>query len=70
MINPNSLLQYDIPMLWGMIALARCRQPVMITPFILAGAMAPVTLAGALALQNAEALAGLAFVQIVGPRHP
>ncbi len=70
MINSNSPLQYDIPMLWGMIELARCRQPVMITPFTLAGAMAPVTLAGALALQNAEALAGLAFVQMVGPGTP
>jgi trimethylamine--corrinoid protein Co-methyltransferase len=70
MINSNSPLQYDIPMLWGMIELARCRQPVMITPFTLAGAMAPVTLAGALTLQNAEALAGLAFVQLVGPGTP
>lgn len=70
MINSNSPLQYDNPMLWGMIELARCRQPVMITPFTLAGAMAPVTLAGALTLQNAEALAGLAFVQMVGPGTP
>ncbi|MDX2315201.1 MAG: trimethylamine methyltransferase family protein [Gammaproteobacteria bacterium] len=70
MINSNSPLQYDIPMLWGMIELARCKQPVMITPFTLAGAMAPVTLAGALNLQNAEALAGLAFVQMVGPGTP
>jgi len=70
MINSNSPLQYDIPMLWGMIELARCKQPVMITPFTLAGAMAPVTLAGALNLQNAEALAGLTFVQMVGPGTP
>ncbi|NIP87723.1 MAG: methyltransferase, partial [Gammaproteobacteria bacterium] len=70
MINSNSPLQYDIPMLWGMIELARRRQPVMITPFTLAGAMAPVTLAGALTLQNAEALAGIAFVQMVGPGTP
>jgi trimethylamine--corrinoid protein Co-methyltransferase len=70
MINSNSPLQYDIPMLWGMIELARCKQPVIITPFTLAGAMAPVTLAGALNLQNAEALAGLAFVQMVGPGTP
>jgi trimethylamine--corrinoid protein Co-methyltransferase len=53
-----------------MIELARCRQPVMITPLTLAGAMAPVTLAGALVQQNAEALAGLAFVQMVGPGTP
>jgi trimethylamine--corrinoid protein Co-methyltransferase len=70
MVNANSPLQYDIPMLWGMIELARRLQPVMITPFTLAGAMAPVTLAGALTQQNAEALAGMAFVQMVRPGAP
>jgi trimethylamine--corrinoid protein Co-methyltransferase len=40
------------------------------TPFTLAGAMAPVTVAGALTLQNAEALAGIAFAQIVNPGAP
>ena len=40
------------------------------TPFTLAGAMAPVTLAGAVALQNAEALAGMVFTQIVRPGAP
>ena len=69
-INSNSPLQYDVPMLWGMIEFARCNQPVAITPFTLAGAMAPVTLAGALTQQNAEALAGLAFVQMVRPGCP
>ena len=38
-----------------------------ITPFTLSGAMAPVTIPGALVLQNAEALAGLAFSQMVNP---
>ncbi len=69
-VNANSPLQFDIPMLWGMIELARRKQPVVVTPFTLAGAMAPVTLAGALAQQNAEALAGLAFLQIVNPGTP
>ena len=64
-VNVNSPLQYDAPMLWGMIEFARRNQPVAITPFTLAGAMAPVSLAGALVQQNAEALAGLAFVQMV-----
>jgi trimethylamine--corrinoid protein Co-methyltransferase len=70
MVNANSPLQYDIPMLWGMIELALRNQPVVVTPFTLAGAMAPVTLAGALAQQNAEALAGMAFCQMVNPGAP
>ena len=45
--------------------MARHSQPVIFTPFTLAGAMAPVTIAGALVQQNAEALAGIAFVQCV-----
>ncbi len=69
-INVNSPLQFDIPMLWGIIELARMNQVVIITPFTLAGAMAPITLAGAITQQNAEALAGLAFVQIVNPGCP
>ena len=69
-VNVNSPLQYDIPMLWGIIELARMNQVVVITPFTLAGAMAPITLAGAVTQQNAEALAGLAFSQMVNPGAP
>ena len=69
-VNANSPLQFDVPMLWGMIEMARRKQPVTVTPFTLAGAMAPVTLAGALTQQNAEALAGIAFIQIVNPGAP
>jgi trimethylamine--corrinoid protein Co-methyltransferase len=69
-VNANSPLQYDIPMLNGMIEMAKLNQPVIVTPFTLAGAMAPVTLAGALVQQNAEALAGIAFMQIVNPGAP
>ena len=64
-VNANSPLQYDRPMLRGVIELAKRNQAVVFTPFTLAGAMAPVTLAGALAQQNAEALAGMAFAQLV-----
>ena len=64
-INTNSPLQLDKPMMEGIIALSEMGQPVVITPFTLAGAMAPVTIAGALVLQNAEALAGIAFSQMV-----
>ncbi len=69
-INVNSPLQFDVPMLWGIIELARMNQVVIITPFTLAGAMAPITLAGAVTQQNAEALAGVAFAQIVNPGAP
>ena len=61
-INTNSPLLLDDSQAEGLIEFARAGQPIHVTPFTLAGAMSPVTLAGALAQQNAEALAGLAFV--------
>ena len=69
-VNANSPLVYDRPMLAGIIEMARRNQPIIITPFTLAGAMAPVTVAGAIVQQNAEALAGIAFAQIVNPGAP
>lgn len=69
-INTSSPLRLDTPMLIGIMEMARHNQVTVITPFTLSGAMAPVTLAGALAQQNAEALAGLAFAQIVRPGAP
>jgi len=57
-------------MLQGLTAMAEHGQPVVLTPFTLSGAMAPVTIAGALSLQNAEALAGIAFIQMVKPGVP
>jgi trimethylamine---corrinoid protein Co-methyltransferase len=69
-INTNSPLQLDIPMAEGLITLAEHGQVNVITPFTLAGAMSPVTIAGALAQQHAEALAGIALAQIVRPGVP
>jgi trimethylamine--corrinoid protein Co-methyltransferase len=69
-VNSNSPLRLDGPMLEGIMAMARAGQVVVLTPFTLAGAMAPATIAGALALQNAEALAGIAFAQMVNPGAP
>jgi len=66
-VNSSSPLRIDAPMLEGIIEMARHNQVMVLTPFTLAGAMAPATIAGALAQQNAEALAGLAFSQIVNP---
>jgi len=69
-INCNSPLRYDGPMTEGIIEFARAGQPIIITPFTLAGAMAPITLAGALTQQNAEALIGIALAQLVNPGAP
>ncbi len=69
-INSNSPLRLDIPMMEGIIRMAKRNQPVVLTPFTLAGAMAPVTIAGAIVEQNAEALAGLVFTQSVNPGAP
>ncbi len=64
-INSNSPLKLDSPMLQGIIEMSSRNQIICLTPFTLAGAMAPVTVAGALVEQNAEALAGLVMTQVV-----
>ncbi len=69
-VNTNSPRQIDVPMAMGIIDFARMGQLCIITPFTLAGAMAPVTLAGALVLQHMELLAGLALSQTVNPGAP
>ena len=63
-INTNSPRQLDIPMALGIIDMARAGQVCVMTPFTLAGAMAPVSLAGALLLQHAEALAAITLAQL------
>jgi trimethylamine--corrinoid protein Co-methyltransferase len=70
LINVNSPMTYDATMLGAAKVYARANQAVIITPFILAGAMSPVTVAGTVAQTLAEALAGLAFVQLVNPGAP
>ena len=69
-INTSSPLKLDTVMLEGIIQMSARNQLIVLTPFTLSGAMAPVTLAGAAVQQNAEALAGLAFTQIVRPGSP
>jgi trimethylamine--corrinoid protein Co-methyltransferase len=69
-INTNSPLRLDGPMGDGLIEMAIHGQPVVATPFTLAGAMSPVSLAGALAQQNAEALFLVALAQVVRPGAP
>ena len=69
-INTSSPLRLDGPMIEGLIELARMNQVVVVTPFTLSGAMSPVTIAGALAQQHAEAMAGLTLTQLVRPGAP
>ena len=69
-VNTNSPLRLDGPMSEGLIEMATWGQPVVATPFTLAGAMTPATLAGALAQQNAEALFCVALAQLVRPGTP
>ncbi len=69
-ININSPRLLDGPMAGGLIELARAGQPVIVTPFTLAGAMSPVTVIGAITQQNAEALAGIVLTQLVRPGTP
>src|ERR1700677_4696528 len=70
LINVNSPMTYDATMLGAAKVYARANQALIITPFILAGAMSPVTVAGTVAPTLAEALSGLAFVQLVNPGSP
>ena len=69
-ISVNSPRRFDEAMCDGLIALAQHGQAVVITPFTLMGAMAPVSLAAALAQQNAEALFGVVLAQLVRPGAP
>jgi trimethylamine--corrinoid protein Co-methyltransferase len=69
-INVNSPLHFDSRMLEGLLAYAEAGQAIIVTPFLLMGAMAPVSVPAALVQQTAEALAGIALVQLVRPGTP
>ena len=69
-INTNTPLQYDVPMTVGVMEMARHGQPVLLTPFVMAGASTPATIASAMALTNAEVLFGVALSQLVRPGAP
>ena len=68
--NANSPLSWDHAMLGSAKVYAENNQACIIAPFILAGAMAPVTPAAVAAQTLAEALAGIAFTQMVRPGAP
>ncbi len=70
LVNVNSPLRYDDRMLGALMTYAEARQPVIVTPFLMAGAMSPMGLAGTLAQQTAEALAGITLIQLIRPGAP
>ncbi len=70
LINANSPMTFDATMLGALKVYARNNQATIVTPFILSGAMAPVTPVGVMTQTLAEALAGIAFAQLVRPGAP
>jgi trimethylamine--corrinoid protein Co-methyltransferase len=70
LINVNSPLRYDDRMLAAMLEYVKAGQAVVITPFLLMGAMSPVSLPATLVQQIAEALAGIALAQLIRPGAP
>ena len=70
LINVNSPLRYDDRMLSALVEYAKAGQATVITPFLLMGAMSPVSIAATLAQQVGEALAGIALVQTIRPGCP
>lgn len=70
LINCNSPLRWDDRMLDAMFEYCQAGQPVVLTPFILMGAMSPVTIPAALVQQMAEALSGIALAQLIRPGTP
>jgi len=70
LINANSPLTFDDTMLGAATVYAEHNQATVISPFLLAGAMSPVTVAGTVTQVLAEALAGMAYIQLVRPGAP
>jgi trimethylamine--corrinoid protein Co-methyltransferase len=70
LINCNSPLRWDDRMLESQFEYSAANQPVILTPFILMGAMSPVTIPAALVQQIVEALSGVALSQLIRPGSP
>ena len=70
LINVNSPLTFDATMMGALEVYAAANQAVIVSPFIVGGAMAPVTVAGTLVQVLAEVLAGVAYSQLVRPGTP
>jgi trimethylamine--corrinoid protein Co-methyltransferase len=70
LINCNSPLRWDDRMLDAQFEYSAANQPVILTPFILMGAMSPVTIPAALVQQISEALSGITLTQLIRPGAP
>ncbi len=70
LINCNSPLRWDDRMLDAQFEYCAANQPVVLTPFLLMGAMSPVSIPAALAQKLAEALTGIALAQLIRPGCP
>ena len=70
LINCNSPLRWDDRMLEAQFEYSAANQPVVLTPFLLMGAMSPVTIPAALVQQITEALSGIALSQLIRPGAP
>ena len=70
LINANSPMTFDDTMLGALKVYARNNQACIVSPFILAGAMSPVTVAGTCAQSLAEAMAGMTLIQLINPGAP
>ena len=70
LININSPLSFDATMMGALEVYARANQACIVSPFIVGGAMAPVSVAGTLTQVLAEGLAGVAYSQLVRPGAP
>lgn len=70
LVNSLSPLGYSTEMLEALVEYARKRQPIMVAALMMAGSTGPITLAGVLALQTAELLAGIALAQLISPGTP
>ncbi|MGB0388784.1 MAG: trimethylamine methyltransferase family protein [Ardenticatenaceae bacterium] len=70
LINASSPMRFDDRMFGALEVYAHARQAVIVTPFIIAGAMSPSTMAATIAQQNAEALFGICYAQMLNPGTP
>ncbi|MEO9174340.1 MAG: trimethylamine methyltransferase family protein [Gaiellales bacterium] len=70
LVNCNSPLRWDGRMLEALFEYANANQAMLLTPFLLMGAMSPVSIPATLAQQIAEALAGISLVQLIRPGCP
>jgi len=70
LINSLSPLGYSTEMLEALLVYARWGQPLVIAALMMAGSTGPITLAGVLAVQTAELLAGIALTQLINPGTP